>query len=104
MHRIRQVGARSHRLTEEKVQHINSMRSDVVERARSGFGRIDQPAATTLLFVKPCMASEFGKNWFTNNSSVEEVFRALNFGISSPIVSHAERAFTFVCCLHHRTR
>src|ERR1039458_2418487 len=68
------------------------MRGDVVEWATSSLGGIDEPSAMTLLFAKPCMAGEFGKNRFPDRPGLDQLFGALQFGIRSAIVGHAKSA------------
>src|SRR5258708_4823436 len=96
------MGAYPHRLAEEKVQHVNSMRGDVMERAASSLGRINQPIAMTLLFVKPSVAGQFGEDRLTDHAGIEQLFRALYFGISSAIVGDAESPATFLGDLYHQ--
>ena len=77
--RTHQETGRTQRLSKQKIQHVNAVRRDIVQRTTSGFCGIEQPVAMRCFVATPFVAGEFRKYGPANGAAFQQLFRALNF-------------------------
>ena len=88
------------RLSEQEIQNVDAVGSDVEQRTASGFRRIDQPAATARS-VEPHVIREFGDNRFTDRALLQQLLCALHLGIAAAVVRDSEQSAALFRSLNH---
>src|SRR4029077_11755153 len=80
-HHVRQMTRHARRLAEEKIEHVDAMGSDIVQRTSAGLFWIHQPTPVAILGLKPVMAVDLSQNRASDGALLQQLSRALHLQI-----------------------
>src|SRR4051812_31484040 len=100
VHNVRPLTCDLDRLSEQEIQNVDAVGSDIEQRTASGSRRIDQPAATARS-VEPHMIREFRDNRLADRALLQQLLCALHLGIAAPVVRDSEQLAALFRNLNH---